>query len=53
MKQVEWTIRVITNGPMEAKSLLDALVGVGDSVATVEVKNFRVLPKPKAAKVTA
>ena len=53
-KQMEYTIKVVTDGPIAGSELIKALVGDGDDATGVEgvtfaeVTNFRVKPSKKA-----
>ncbi len=51
-KQMEYTVKLITNGPVDPDSLEEVILRHHE-VVTAEIVNFRVLPKPKAVKVEA
>jgi hypothetical protein len=51
MKQLEYTLKVVTNGPMDTAALCGSVADADiEMVASVEVTNYRVLPAKKAAK---
>ena len=49
MKQMEYTIKVITNVPVEPSLLVGEMTDIAE-VESALVTNWRVLPKVKAAK---
>jgi hypothetical protein len=51
-KQMEFNLKVTTEGPIEAATLTDALNGVA-GVSKVELVSFRVKPIPRQAKDVA
>ena len=47
-KQMEYTLKVVTNGPMDPAALCGSVADADiEMVASVEVTNYRVLPMPK------
>jgi hypothetical protein len=52
MKQMEYTIKVVTETPVDTAVLKSALTEI-IGVATAEITNYRVLPARKAPKPEA
>ena len=51
MKQMEYTLKVVTNGPMDTAALCGSVADADiEKVAAVEVTNYRVLPNKKIEK---
>ena len=51
MKQLEYTLKVVTNGPMDSAELCGSVADADiELVVSVEVTNYRVLPTPKKPK---
>jgi len=51
MKQMVFTVKVVTDGPVDAKQLSDGIASIdGMAIESVEVVSYRVLPAKKAAK---
>lgn len=48
-KQMEYTVKIITNGTINTTALKDHSSAF-DAVVSAEVTNFRPVPKPKAPK---
>jgi len=60
MKQMEYTLKIVTDGPIAAETLEDLLTGeqadggIGvEGIVSATVTNFRVLPTKKAEKAGA
>jgi hypothetical protein len=50
-KQMEYTLKVVTKGPMDSAALCGSVADADiELVVSVEVTNYRVLPTPKKAK---
>ncbi len=46
MKEMEYTVKIVTEGPVEQGTLLAAIKTSGWA-KSVEITNYRVLPRPK------
>ena len=50
-KQMEYTLKVVTKGPMDSAELCGSVADADiELVVSVEVTNYRVLPTPKKPK---
>jgi len=54
MKKMVFMVKVITDGPVDAKQLSDGIAAIdGVAIESAEVVSYRILPAKKAAKAEA